>query len=164
MKLAAADLEMIKIIHATNRRLDQILELYFQGMEESGNKSLDASLDEDLENIEANYFHAGGVFLIAIDDKQTVVGMGALRCIDQGIYEIKRMYVASRHRRKGIAESLLTALLEFAVCQHAKEVLLDTAVTQFAAQALYEKFGFQQCGTACIDGIESFMYRKTMQR
>ena len=52
------------------------------------------------------------------------------------------LFVASEARRCGAARALLRAAVDYAAAQDAVEVLLQTAVTNVAAQRLYEREGW----------------------
>ncbi|MBV8048212.1 MAG: GNAT family N-acetyltransferase [Paludibacterium sp.] len=148
------------IIPAVNTYIDQIKALHVAGLMESGSFSLEPGLDADLDDVEANYFAKGGVYLLAVDPAGKVVGMGALRYIDGRQFEIKRMRVAAEYRRCGIAAELLRRLLSVACERGGEAVVLDTSVKQYAAQKLYESFGFVPMAVASIGGVKSLIYKK----
>ena len=50
-------------------------------------------------------------------------------------------------RRQGLGELLLASTFDMAMEQHAKVVTLEVRVSNTAAQALYEKYGFMNVGT-----------------
>ena len=57
------------------------------------------------------------------------------------------VYVGTAHRRKGVARTLLTAVLEKATSDPSLEqILLGVAASQTAARALYGSFGFESYG------------------
>ena len=82
-----------------------------------------------------------GAFLIAYRSDQPV-GCGALRLIESGIAEIKRMYVVPDFRGHGIATRLLNALENEARLLGVDKLLLETGTRQPEAIALYAKAGF----------------------
>jgi ribosomal protein S18 acetylase RimI-like enzyme len=58
------------------------------------------------------------------------------------------VYVTSAHRRKGVAQALLTVLLQRAKQDPSLEqILLAVATSQTAAKQLYRAFGFETYGT-----------------
>ena len=83
----------------------------------------------------------GGIFLVAwLADE--AVGCGGVRRYEDGVGEIKRMYVHPDARRNGIASAVLTA-----VEVHARELgytrlILETGTMQPEAIALYESHGY----------------------
>jgi ribosomal-protein-alanine N-acetyltransferase len=55
--------------------------------------------------------------------------------------------VREKYRRRGIGELLLISVIEQAIQLDAKVVTLEVRVSNAAAQALYEKYGFNKVGT-----------------
>jgi GNAT superfamily N-acetyltransferase len=85
---------------------------------------------------------SGGVqFVVAWLDGQPV-GCGAIRPIDAGAAEVKRMYVIPNARGKGIARQILTQLEELAMADGFSVTRLETGIRQPEAVALYEKAGY----------------------
>ncbi len=72
----------------------------------------------------------------------TPVGCGALRRIDDGTVEIKRMYIAPVARRRGIARCILTELERLAAAHGYARIILETGTRQPEALALYETSGY----------------------
>ena len=77
-----------------------------------------------------------------------LMGCGALKELDPQHGEIKSMRTASKHRRQGVAATLLEHILDEARRRHYKRVSLETgSMDAFApAQKLYARFGFKKCG------------------
>ena len=93
--------------------------------------------------IEAAGFGSGrGCFLIAwLGDEP--VGMGGLRRHEDGIGELKRMYVEPGARGRGIARALLAQLEQEAADLGFTEIWLETGTEQPEAIALYESSGYR---------------------
>ncbi|WP_188490895.1 GNAT family N-acetyltransferase [Williamsia phyllosphaerae] len=70
------------------------------------------------------------------------VGCVGLRDIGGGRGEIKRMFVATYGRRRGIAARLVTALEERAAERGMSKVVLETGIRQPEAIALYRAIGY----------------------
>ena len=94
--------------------------------------------DEGATPVSAEAFHPPGTFLV-LDD----VACGGLAVIDDGIGEVKRMYVDPAHRGQGHSRALLRALVQHARDVGLREVWLETGTRQVAAVKLYESEGFQ---------------------
>ncbi len=84
-----------------------------------------------------------GSFVIARLDG-TPVGCGALRMIDAGTAEIKRMWVAPSARGLGLASRMLRKLEAVAAGFGAKTVCLDTNRALKEAQSLYRREGYAE--------------------
>jgi ribosomal protein S18 acetylase RimI-like enzyme len=154
---------MLKLRDAEDSDFSEVIELHYSGLNESGSLSADKSLDEDLFNIEYFYDGKNNKLLLALNEDDKIVGMGAIKKISGTTCEIKRMRVASHSRRQGIAQKILNYLIEYAGSSlGARTLTLDTSVNQIAAQRLYEKNGFIKVKNKCIGGIPSIIYMKSL--
>lgn len=75
--------------------------------------------------------------------EEQIAGCACLRKIGEDVGEIKRMYVKSEFRRKGIGRALLEAIINEASNIGYSKIRLDSAPFAKQAQALYRVFGFQ---------------------
>lgn len=108
-------------------------------------------LDQDLaiKNGEKNVFFAqynksdelNHVLVAYIDEEP--VGCGALKEYDRTIMEIKRMYVRSNHRGKGLSKAILMALTTWAKELGYLKCILETGEQMTEAIALYKRNGFE---------------------
>jgi GNAT superfamily N-acetyltransferase len=89
----------------------------------------------------ADFSPPGGAFLVVYEDGKPVAGGGVKRDED-GIAEIKRMYVAPGARRRGLGRRLLEALEEEARSLGYARIRLDTGARQPEARAMYERAGY----------------------
>lgn len=86
-----------------------------------------------------------GAFVVAYD-AGTPIGCGAVRLIDAGVAEIKRMYVLPDMRGRGTARRMLEVLESEARALGVTKVMLETGTLQPEAIALYEKTGYSPTG------------------
>jgi putative acetyltransferase len=82
-----------------------------------------------------------GAFLVASIEGEAV-GCGAVRRLDDGVAEIKRMYVRPAARGRGTGAALLAALEAEARRLGVSRLVLETGDRQAEAIALYEHNGF----------------------
>jgi GNAT superfamily N-acetyltransferase len=82
-----------------------------------------------------------GAFLVVYADG-TPVGCGALRMLDAGTAELKRMYVLPGARGQGLGRKLVAALESEARSLGVRRLVLETGIRQAAARALYTATGF----------------------
>ncbi len=68
---------------------------------------------------------------------------GAIRQLEAGVVEIKRMYVRPAFRRRGLARQILEALERVARDEGSTSVRLGTGNRQPEALCLYESAGYQ---------------------
>ncbi len=112
-------------------------------------KKLTALFDEyliDIDGDEKDFFaQYNQIYLdhvVICYDNNIAVGCGAFKVYEQGIAEIKRMFVHPEHRSKGVANKVLKELeswakeLNFATC------ILETSIKLENAISLYKKSGY----------------------
>ncbi|MBA3847522.1 MAG: GNAT family N-acetyltransferase [Planctomycetes bacterium] len=85
---------------------------------------------------------AGRGVLLVVELAGEAVACGALRLIDGRTAEIKRMFVRSSARGRGIAARLLRELLGEAGLLQATRVVLETGARLHEAMRMYEGAGF----------------------
>jgi len=107
--------------------------------------------DLDFQDFEAEmaalpdpYAHPHGCILLAEGDG-TPVGVVALKPLDEdGVCEMKRLYVRPAHRRQGLGRALGEAVLDAARTLGYDVMRLDTVASMTAARGLYRALGFEQ--------------------
>ncbi|KQL43604.1 hypothetical protein AN963_29665 [Brevibacillus choshinensis] len=109
-------------------------------------------LDKDLWNRYPDNQQSFVAFnVIKLDAKVVVayvdnspVGCGCFReRAEQGVVEIKRMYVDNEARGKGIAKKILGELEAWAVEMGKERAILETGKNQPEAVSLYDKLGYE---------------------
>lgn len=101
------------------------------------------NFDEELATLPGNYSPPHGCLLLARVANQNA-GCIALRPMEDGIGEIKRLYVRPEFRRRGLGRMLVQRGLTEACDIGYEAVRLDTLRTMSAAIALYAGFGFKE--------------------
>ena len=78
----------------------------------------------------------------------TLLGCGALKQLDATHGEIKSMRTVSGYVRKGVAARLMRHILQEARGRNYRRLSLETGSMEVfePARALYERFGFEECG------------------
>ena len=89
----------------------------------------------------ADFTPPTGAFLVIYAGGKPVAG-GGLKRDDDGVAEIKRMYVVPAARRQGLGRQLLEALEDRARELGYARIRLDTGNRQPHAQAMYERAGY----------------------
>ena len=84
----------------------------------------------------------GGAFLIAELDG-ILIGCAGLRPFGPDVVELKRMFVRTDYRRRGLAKVLLAAVENRALELGYQRLILETGAKQPEAVALYESQGYQ---------------------
>jgi putative acetyltransferase len=112
--------------------------------------------DEALSTTPADNAHAldsgglatPGVSFFSVWEGDDLLGIGALKAIDDTHAELKSMRTTPAHLRKGVARVLLDHLIAEARSQGFTQLSLETGTApMFApANAMYERYGFADCG------------------
>ncbi len=82
----------------------------------------------------------GGIWLAVAGE--TAIGCVALRPVDEDAAEVKRMFVDSAWRGRGVGRALLVSLIAGARSRGYAKLRLGTLDEMLAAQALYHSLGF----------------------
>jgi GNAT superfamily N-acetyltransferase len=98
-----------------------------------------------------------GVFYL-VEVAGQVVAMGGLRRSDDGVAELKRVYVRPAGRGHRLGEALATRLVADARRFGYRRVRLDTLPFMGSAQALYEAMGFVDCPPYPVEMPEAFRH------
>jgi DNA-binding MarR family transcriptional regulator/GNAT superfamily N-acetyltransferase len=115
------------------------LQAYFDELSQRFEQSFDPALGPSAEP--ESLVPPAGLFLLARLDGAPV-GCGAIKIMDAGFGEIKRMWVAPAARGLGIAQRLLEALQKHAVSTGLDVLRLDTNRNLTEARTLYANNGF----------------------
>ena len=89
-------------------------------------------------------FRPGVLFLVARLDGEAV-GCGGV-AFEDGLAEVKRMYVRPRARGGGVGLAILARLEEEARARGVRRLVLETGDAQVAAMRFYERAAFVRCG------------------
>lgn len=93
----------------------------------------------------ASYYPAhGGAFLV-LADAERVVGTGAIVRLEADAAELKRLWLLSAYRGRGLGRRLVEGLLVFARCNGYRRVCLEVATPELQQPAvrLYGRLGFR---------------------
>jgi ribosomal protein S18 acetylase RimI-like enzyme len=174
-----------RAVPADAPRLRKLNEVALRQVDAYAEDAVESGMDEDLEDVEANYVDAGGDFFVAETvggtDSATdprIVGMGALEPIGEETFqadaivrdedgpaaEITRMRVDPTYQRRGIGTRLVGRLEERARELGYDVLVLDTTARQTGAQRLYESFGYECEETVTWREYEVMLYRKVLDR
>lgn len=110
-------------------------------------KALDADLlikDGDDHPFYAQFNKIDSIkYALVAYEENVPVGCGAIKLFEEGVMEVKRMFVEKSHRGKGIANLLLLELENWVAELGIKKIILETGnQNQPEAVALYHKQGY----------------------
>lgn len=103
----------------------------------------------------------GGICLVGRLDGEPVC-VGAVKRLEDGLGEIKRMYVAPAGRSRGVARALLESLEAAARDLGYARVRLDTGPRQPHARALYLSAGYREIPDYNGNAAAAFWGEKTL--
>jgi GNAT superfamily N-acetyltransferase len=99
------------------------------------------NFDEELATLPGKYAPPRGRLFLA---GEPPVGCIALRPLDEGIGEVKRLYVRPAARGTGLGRALVETVLAHARAIGYRELRLDTADWMADAVRLYARLGFRE--------------------
>jgi len=100
--------------------------------------------EEEMAALPGPYAHPHGCILLAENDRSPI-GVVALRPLDEdGVCEMKRLYVRPPHREQGMGRALGEAVLDAARTLGYDVMRLDTVASMTPARALYRSLGFDE--------------------
>jgi GNAT superfamily N-acetyltransferase len=98
-------------------------------------------IDQEIAGLPGVYGPPHGEIILAFERK-ALVACGALRELEPGIGEIKRVYVRADHRGPGFGPRLTNAVIRRARDIGYERVRVDTLPTMVAAIQFYQEMGF----------------------
>ena len=101
-------------------------------------------VEQELDALPGPYAPPSGAILLA-DVGDEPVGVVAVQPLDEdGVCEMKRLYVQPAYREDGIGSALAEAILDVARDLGYDTMRLDTVASMHAARALYRSLGFEE--------------------
>jgi ribosomal protein S18 acetylase RimI-like enzyme len=135
--------EIRRLFEAYARSLD--FDLSFQGFR------------QEIDRLPGPYAPPEGCLLVGELEGRTA-GCVALRPLEPGVCEMKRLWVAPEDRRCGLGRALARAIVEEARRRGYARMRLDTVPSMKAAIALYESLGFRPIGRYRPNPIDGALF------
>jgi GNAT superfamily N-acetyltransferase len=140
----ADDMEAVRTLFREYQRLLGV-DLCFQGFE------------EELATLPGRYAPPKGRLLLAREGEPTA-GCVALRPLDRGVCEMKRLFVRPDYRGQGLGRLLASRVVSEATALGYAVMRLDTLDTLEHAMQIYETLGFQRCASYYANPLPGVMY------
>ncbi|WP_075980587.1 GNAT family N-acetyltransferase [Bacillus massilinigeriensis] len=149
---------MVRIIQATeDKQFEQAKELFIEYSHSLGIDLCFQNFNKELNNLPWEYENPEGSLLLALDDEHPV-GCVALRQINKGICEMKRLYVKPEWNGQGMGKRLVTSIIDDAKSRGYKFLRLDTLPSMKVAISLYRSLGFYEIEPYRINPIKGALY------
>jgi ribosomal protein S18 acetylase RimI-like enzyme len=155
---------MIKIRHAESEKdLTEIGELFLEYAKSLGFDLSFQNFEEELVDLPGDYSPPEGCLLAAVEGGQ-FAGCVALRQFEEGICEMKRLYVRPAYRGRGIGRSLAVSVIEEARKIGYLKMRLDTVPAMKQAIPLYFSLGFKQISPYRENPIDGALFLELVLR
>ena len=142
--LTASDFDVARTLFREYQQwLD--VDLCFQGFE------------EELATLPGRYAPPGGRLLLAWDGADAA-GCAALRPLEEGICEMKRLFVRPGYRGCGLGRLLAARIVNEATAAGYAAMRLDTLDSLVGAMRLYESLGFERRGPYYANPLPGVVY------
>jgi putative acetyltransferase len=113
--------------------------------------------DEEVASLPGNYSTPQGRLLLA-SWGNAVAGCVALRPLEAGTCEMKRLYVRPEFRKFGVGRKLAERIIQEAVHLGYKTMRLDSLPSMVAARTLYQRLGFQEIAPYRTNPVEGAVF------
>ena len=134
---------MITIIPFREKYRDDMLFCLLSAKDALGRRP---SINEDLLDIQGNYFAKGDMFWLAVDESNRVVGMLGVHAVSPADMWLKRLYVKPSQKRMGIGSLLLKQAEAFAESKSVQRIHTRFSDDYEEAAMFYPAKGFVDCG------------------
>ena len=113
--------------------------------------------EQELAALPGKYAPPQGRLYLAFIDEM-LAGCIALRSFQEGLCEMKRLYVRPQFRGQNLGLLLATEIIAEARKIGYRQMVLDTLETMTAAQRLYRSLGFQEIHPYCFNPIDGALF------
>ncbi|HLZ40542.1 MAG TPA: GNAT family N-acetyltransferase [Candidatus Sulfotelmatobacter sp.] len=139
-------------------RIAQARELFLEYAQSLGFSLCFQSFDKELAGLPGDYAPPAGRLLLA-DYNGQLAGCVALHKLEDGICEMKRLYLRPQFRGKGLGRALASRVISEARQIGYGRMRLDTVEPVMKdAVAMYRKIGFREIEPYCANPISGALY------
>jgi len=149
--------DAFKITQAAADDIPAIRELFLEYAQSLGFDLCFQDFDEELATLPGKYAEPNGCLLIVKRGNEDC-GCVALRKIEDGVCEMKRLYVKPDFRKHGLGKKLVERIIDEAKHRGYKLMRLDTLATMQSAIKLYKAYGFYEIPAYTFNPIPEAVY------
>src|SRR6201993_161561 len=132
----------------------QARELFLEYAQSLGFSLCFQNFDKELASLPGDYAPPDGRLLLAVFEGH-VAGCVALHKLDEGICEMKRLYLRSQFRGKGLGRAIANRIIAEAREIGYQRMRLDTVEPVMRdAAAMYRRLGFREIAPYCNNPID----------
>jgi len=154
----AAASSLLSIREATSSSDVQVARKLFQEYAASLESSLCfQGFDQELAGLPGKYAPPAGRLLLAFQG-EAAAGCVALRPLEQGICEMKRLFVRPEYRKGGVGRLLAERLIQEARQSGYQRMRLDSLPHMKPALQLYRELGFQSIAPYTINPVAGAVF------
>jgi putative acetyltransferase len=150
-----------RIVHARDRDIDAARELFREYAASLGHDLEFQGFSEELATLPGGYAPPRGRLLLAWE-RGAAAGCVALRPIEPGICEMKRLYVRPAYRGAGLGRRLAERIVREARGLGYGRMRLDTLPAMDGARALYQALGFRSIPAYRANPIDRAVFLELM--
>jgi putative acetyltransferase len=139
------------------RELEQVREIFIEYAEFLKVDLCFQNFEKELQTLHEVYSPPKGCIILAKEEDK-VIGCIALKPIEKGVCEMKRLYVRPIGRGKNLGKKLVEELIIFAKESGYKTMKLDTLTTLTHAVELYRSMGFIETKPYVYNPLNEVLY------
>ena len=141
----------------TDREIQLARELFLEYEEYLNVDLCFQDFEKELASLPGEYSPPNGELLVAFSEGHPA-GCAAIRKIDEGICEMKRLFVKPQYRGAGLGKLLAESIINEALDKNYSLMRLDTLERLKEAINLYESLGFKQTDAYYNNPLKGVVY------